>query len=491
MMDFSEGTYDISISCGGGPLCAGGCGCNAEFPAVTFERYGDGGYSFFEHTSGESDRPCAGVNANFSIYGSMENVNGVPVIRSVSYSDVPCQGGGSDYSSSVTREVAFFNVAGVRREDGSVVFHNDSLGADLIVKPSAEPARSYNSHDDIVSGSREETYRDFGAEDVSTALSTDGDEISTVESDSLQDVVVETAGYWYSEDLRGEDEMSWWDASENYGEESYDRVEDEHQSHDETTVHVTVQESETVPPTDSDVAYPEVLVSSYESEPEQLGSDSGETEMTEAGTHSDRAHSDYHAEAEGEVQVPYLEESLSPVTPEESEHHLAGSTYSEESLTLTGIEEANGQHAHEAGVTRDIEETSPAHTDVYYTVATETVTLTTEGVSESHEGEMETQEMVENEEPGGQLQEQVTEVSEEVPMPGAHVPLTEAEPTVVTQEHEKETSAPEEHTVYVPSEPVLAEPAVTVAPAAAEEEAAEAEAEEGDEGSDWWGNWWW
>ncbi|MGN7678691.1 MAG: hypothetical protein ACTJLL_02940 [Anaplasma sp.] len=523
MMDFSEGTYDISISCGSGPLCAGDCKCDAEFPAVTFERYGDGSYSFYERISGEWDRPCAGVNTPFSIYGLIEDINGVPVVRSVSYSDVPCQVG-SGNSSLVSREVGFFNVVGVRNEDGSIVFHSDALGADLIVKPSAKAAHSY---DDVVNDDREEvyTYYDYGleaeleaeAEDVN--LSADADEVSTVE----------TTDYEYFEDFFNvEDDESLWDVSENYGEEEVsDLVEDEHRAYDETTTHVTAQEPETAQPTDSQVAHPEPeLVASYEDEPEQLGDNLGETEVTE-----EEVHSDYHAEeAEEGVQVSHLEEELAGEhqqeetgaleAEEESEYHHytdADAHHTAETDTVTfAAEEAVASHEVETQemAVEEAEETEAVDNQVQEQVAevaeeealgdyyvpvtetveeTETVTLAAEEAAASHE--VETQEMAveETEAVDNQVQEQVAEVAEEEALGDYYVPVTEAEPTVVAQEQEyveEETSSPEEHTVdvHVPAE----ETAIAAAPSVEEEEAsiAQAEAEEEEDEGSWWKLWW-
>ncbi|ASI48296.1 MAG: hypothetical protein AB8U69_03170 [Anaplasma ovis] len=138
MVDFGEGTYNVSISgtCSSSELCTGNCDCNTEFTAVTFERTCnggacDGGWWFWAENVPEVSTGCRGTQSS-AIHGYVEDVGGVPVARFVSYYDAPCQNFTEGQYSVVTRGLEFSGIKG-KEDDGRIVFHSDALNTDLII----------------------------------------------------------------------------------------------------------------------------------------------------------------------------------------------------------------------------------------------------------------------------------------------------------------------------------------------------------------------
>ena len=139
MVDFGEGTYNVSISgtCSNSELCTGNCDCNTEFTTVTFERAYDGSWWFWAENAPEASAGCRGTQSS-AIHGYVEDVGGVPVARFVSYYDAPCQNFTEGQYSVVTRGLEFSGIKG-KEDAGRIVFHSNVLNTDMvIVKVKAE-----------------------------------------------------------------------------------------------------------------------------------------------------------------------------------------------------------------------------------------------------------------------------------------------------------------------------------------------------------------
>ncbi len=134
MVDFGEGTYNISISgsVSNSELCTGNCDCNTEFTAVTFERAHDGSWWFWAENVAEASAGCRGTHTS-AINGYVENADGGPVARFVSYYDAPCQNFAEEQYSVVSRGLEFSGIKGQEGDDGRIVFHSDVLNTDLII----------------------------------------------------------------------------------------------------------------------------------------------------------------------------------------------------------------------------------------------------------------------------------------------------------------------------------------------------------------------
>ncbi|MCU7611150.1 hypothetical protein [Anaplasma capra] len=132
MVDFSEGTYNVSISGGNNALCAGDCSCDAEFTAVTFEHGYDGHWWFWGGSNGDAVN-CEGITTVYhSISGAiLEDVDGALVARFVSYVDTPCGRVDEEQYSVVNRGLEFSELKGREEADGRIVFHSDTLNVDL------------------------------------------------------------------------------------------------------------------------------------------------------------------------------------------------------------------------------------------------------------------------------------------------------------------------------------------------------------------------